>query len=58
MPIGFWFWLIWVICAFWGGYFIYWPLGRWHLGAWFWLMLMIAMLGWHDFGAPWSALVH
>jgi hypothetical protein len=30
----------------------------WIMGGWFWLWVLIAILGWHDFGAPWAALVH
>jgi hypothetical protein len=59
MPLSFWFWLIWVL------YVIFtvrpWYDARptwWVMGGYFWLLVMIAILGWHDFGAPWNALVH
>jgi hypothetical protein len=59
MPIGFWFWLIYVLCVL----FTAWPWYTtrphwWEAGGWFWLWVLIAILGWHDFGPPWAALVH
>ena len=59
MPIGFWFWLIFVLCVIftarpWWDARPTW----WGMGSWFWLWVLIAIMGWHDFGAPWAALVH
>ena len=58
MPIGFWFWLIYVLCVVFTAYPWWAARPAWHVaGAWFWLWVLIAILGYHDFGAPWSALV-
>jgi hypothetical protein len=60
MPIGFWYWLILVLVVLFGiwGYVPDgphpWYRSRgWHL----WLLLLLIIIGWHDFGAPWAALV-
>jgi hypothetical protein len=58
MPLGFWFWLIFVLCViftcrpWWDARPNYWI-----MGGWFWLWVLIAILGWHGFGAPWGALI-
>lgn len=57
MSLGFWFWLIYVIWVVYNSWWIWWPLGRLHLGGYFWLVVLIGILGWHAFGNPFSVLV-
>jgi hypothetical protein len=59
MPIGFWYWLIWVLCVV----FTAWPWvaarpAWWVAGSYFWTWVLLAIIGWKEFGAPWAALVH
>lgn len=59
MPKSFWFWLIYVLCIL----FTAWPWWSerpaWYVaGGWFWLWVLVAILGWAAFGAPWAALIH
>ncbi len=58
MPIGFWYWLILVLAVI----FSWWDLPGdrpwyrargWHI----WLFVLLVIIGWHLFGAPWTALV-
>jgi hypothetical protein len=58
MPIGFWFWLFMVIWLLWG-LWRNWPSPefRWFAGGHLLMFVLFAMLGWHDFGAPWASLV-
>lgn len=58
MSLGFWFWLIYVVAYFWGGWQFWWPQGRFIFGWWSVFWLLLGILGWKEFGSPWSVLVH
>ena len=54
MPLGFWFWLIFVLAILFGG-FTYWPGSPWgRFAPWSWavLFILLGILGFHDFGGP------
>ena len=59
MSLAFWFWLIFVLCVlciarpWWDARPTYWV-----FGGWFWLWVLVAILGYRDFGTPWAALIH
>lgn len=58
MSTGFWFWLIYVLCVIFTVYPWWATRPAWSVaGSWFWLWVLIAILGGHAFGAPWTALI-
>lgn len=58
MSIGFWFWLIYVLCVVFSIYPWWVTRPSWSVAvSSFWLWVLIAILGWHEFKAPWDALV-
>jgi hypothetical protein len=50
MSAGIWFWIIYVICALFGGWLSF-PFER-KSGVWLVVMILIGLLGWGIFGPP------
>jgi hypothetical protein len=60
MPLSFWFWLLmvlWLLFGFWRERVSGQPYLYYRAGTHLLLFLLITILGWRDFGAPWNALV-
>jgi hypothetical protein len=60
MPLSFWFWflmVLWLVLGFWRERLLGQPYLYYRAGGHLLLFLLLTILGWHDFGAPWNSLV-
>lgn len=52
MPAGIWFWLIYILCFLFGGWFFWSQWGYYGFGGSFVIFFLMGLLGWKLFGPP------